>query len=294
MDLDRVCDLGFYGPDSLTWQLSRERAMLLGGPRALLLQLAHPLVAAGVAEHSSFRSDPLLRLRRTLDGTLAIVFGARPEAEAAAARINAVHRAVSGRLPEAAGRFPAGTPYDATDPELLLWVHATLVDTTLEVYARFVAPLTPAELERFYEESKIAGQLLGVPPEIVPPDLSSFRAYFADMITSDRIAVAPFQRELALDVLYPRLSSKADGTVLRSLRVARFVPRWLFRPGAVITIALLPDEIRRAYGFELPPARRRLFEWSSHAVRGMLPLLPPRARYLLHARRAFKRLGGRP
>lgn len=294
MGPDPVCDLGFYGPDSLTWRLSRERVMLLGGPRALLLQLAHPLVAAGVAEHSSFQADPLQRLRRTLDGTLAIVFGTTSQAEAAAARINAVHRRVGGRLPESAGRYPAGTPYDAADPELLLWVHATLVDTTFEVYSRFVGRLSSSELGQAYEESKIAARLLDVPDDILPPDLSSFRAYFTGMITSDRIAVAPFQRELALDVLHPKLSSKAGGAQPRSLRLARLAPGWLFRPGAPLTIALLPDEVRRAYGFELPRFGRRLFEWSSPAVRAMLPVLPSRARYLLHARRALKRVGVRP
>jgi len=112
-------DVGLFGPDSLTWRVNREQALLLGGGRALLLQLAHPLVAAGVADHSDFRSDPLRRLRRTLDATLAMIFGTTAEAEAAAAGVRAVHERVTGTLRTRVGRFDAGTPYRAEDPALL-------------------------------------------------------------------------------------------------------------------------------------------------------------------------------
>jgi uncharacterized protein (DUF2236 family) len=271
---DLASDQGFYGPDSLTWRLTRERALLLGGPRALLLQLAHPLVAAGVADHSSFASDPLRRLRRTLDATLAIVFGAAAVAEAAAAGVNAVHAAVHGVLPEAAGRFAAGAPYDARDPDLLLWVHATLIDTTLEVYARFVHPLSADEAERAYEESKVAARLLLVPDEIIPPDLAAFRAYFDGMIASDSIAVAPFQRALVEDVLYPKL---------------RFVPRVAHVPSVAITTALLPPRIRELYDLELTPRRDRVFRAVRGVSRFVVPLLPRVLRDMPQARAADRR-----
>lgn len=271
-------DRGYYGPDSLTWRLSRERAMLVGGPRALLLQLAHPLVAAGVAQHSSFRSDPVTRLRRTLDGTLGVVFGTRADAQAAAGRINAAHRFVKGTLPQAAGRYPVGTPYDATDPELLLWVHATLVDTTLEVYPRFVAPLTREELEQGYQESKVAARLLGVPDEVVPEDLDAFWTYMDGMLASDRIAVAPFQKELAGDVLYPSL---------------RFVPRFLHWPTVAVTTALLPAKLREAFGLSFTARQRRAASVVRAGVHGILPVLPRRVRYQPQARRAEARVKGR-
>jgi uncharacterized protein (DUF2236 family) len=275
---DLSADWGYYEPDSLTWRLSRERALLVGGPRALLLQLAHPLVAAGVAQHSSFRSDPVTRLRRTLDGTLGIVFGTRADAQVAAGRINASHRSVKGTLPQAAGRYPVGAPYDATDPELLLWVHATLVDTTLEVYPRFVAPLTRDELEWAYQESKVAARLLGVPDEVVPADLDAFWAYMDETIASDRIAVAPFQKELAGDVLYPSL---------------RFVPRLAHRPMVAVTTALLPTKLRKAFGLELTRSQRRTATYVRAAVHGILPVLPRVVRYQPQARRAEARLKGR-
>lgn len=271
---ETASDQGIFGPDSLTWRLGRERVMLLGGPRALLLQVAHPLVAAGVAEHSSFRSDPLLRLRRTLDSTLTLIFGTTEEASMAADRINTVHRQVHGKLSEAAGRFAAGTPYDATDPELLLWVHATLVDTTFTVYTRFVTPLSNAELERAYEESKTAARMLGVPDDTIPPDAWAFRAYVDEMLGSDRLAAAPFQQAIARDVLYPPL---------------RFVPRRLHWPTVAVTTALLPPRVRDLYGLEFTPGRRLATDWLRRGVRGILPVVPRVLRDMPQARRAVRR-----
>lgn len=242
----------------------------------MLLQLAHPLVAAGVYEHSSFQADPIARLYNTLDATLGIVFGSTEEAERATEGINRAHGYVKGKLPQAAGRFPEGHPYDAADPDLLLWVHATLIDTTLVVYSRFVSPLTPDEAERAYQESKRTARILGVPEEVLPCRLADFRRYFAETIASDEIAVAPFQRDLGIDVLYPPI---------------RHVPRSLFAPGAAISTALLPEPVREAYGLELTPAKQRTYEWSRRAVRGILPLLPRAARWMPHARRAYARVG---
>jgi hypothetical protein len=125
-------DPGWFGSDSQVWRVWRERLLLLGGPAALLLQLAHPLIAAGVAAHSSFRDDPLRRLRATLDATLTVVFGDRRQAQMAAARVGKLHQRVRGRLPMKAGCFPAGTVYRASDPQLALWVHATLVVVALD------------------------------------------------------------------------------------------------------------------------------------------------------------------
>jgi uncharacterized protein (DUF2236 family) len=263
---------GYYSPDSVARRISRERAMLLGGQRALLLQIAHPLVAAGVAGHSSFAADPLARLRRTLDSTLAIVFGTRAQADAAVAKINNVHAYVHGELPEAAGRFVARTAYDALDPELLLWVHATLIDTSMTVYPRFVRSLSERDLDRAYDESKTVAVLLGVPRDILPDDLEAFRAYFARMISSDAIAVAPFQRALADDILHPSL---------------RFVPRSAYWPSVALTAALLPARVRELYGLQEPS--RRFVNWSERLVRGMLPFVPGVLRYMPQARRADRR-----
>src|SRR5436190_4864368 len=135
-----MSDTGLFGPDSVTWRVNREGALLLGGGRALLLQVAHPLVAAGVSQHSNYREDPFGRLYRTLDTVTAIVFGSTPTAKEAAARLHRVHTRVKGEAGD-------GTPYVATDPALIMWVHATLVDTSLLVYERYIGHLPDEERE---------------------------------------------------------------------------------------------------------------------------------------------------
>src|SRR5258707_11955495 len=124
---------GLFREDSITRRVNRENILLLGGGRALLMQLAHPKVAAGVDEHSDFRTHPVRRLRRTILMTMAIVFGDRETALAAAHAVNGAHARVRG------------DDYHALDPQLLLWVHATLVDSALVTYATFVQPLTERE-----------------------------------------------------------------------------------------------------------------------------------------------------
>ncbi len=127
-----------FGPGSMTWRVNGEALLLLGGGRALILQVAHPKVAAGVAEFSDYRRDPWGRLYRTLELTLAIAFGEPEDSQAASRRLRRIHERV-------AGRDDRGEPYRALDPALLLWVHATLIDTSLTIFERYVAPLTPGE-----------------------------------------------------------------------------------------------------------------------------------------------------
>ncbi len=145
-----------YLEGSITRRVNRENVLLLGGGRALLMQLAHPKVTAGVDEHSDFRSHPVRRLRRTVRMTMAIVFGDRETALAAARAVNQTHGKVRGR------------EYRALDPELLLWVHTTLVDSAIVTYETFVKPLTAREREDFYQESKVLGELLGIPRDRFP------------------------------------------------------------------------------------------------------------------------------
>src|SRR5213082_703348 len=128
---------GLFPDDSIVRQVNRENVLVLGGGRALLMQLAHPSVAAGVDEHSDFRTHPIQRLRRTVRMIMAIVFGDRETALAAARAVNQTHGRVRGER------------YRALDPDLLLWVHATLVDSALATYETFVKPLPAREREDF-------------------------------------------------------------------------------------------------------------------------------------------------
>jgi uncharacterized protein (DUF2236 family) len=268
-------DEGMFGPASVTWRVGREGVLLLGGGRALILQVSHPLVAAGVAEHSNYREDPWGRLYRTLDLTTRAVFGDTRTAGDAAARLRRVHRRVHGLTREPAGRFPAGTPYAASNPELLMWVHATLVDTALLFYDRYVRRLTIAERRRYYEEQKALAEAFGVPRERQPADYAEFNEYFAGMLESDAIAVTDALRDVVDAVLRPRLP---------------FPARPLVEALALITVGTLPERLRAELGLAWGPNRARLLGASSAMVRAALPLLPRLLRELPPARSADRRI----
>jgi uncharacterized protein (DUF2236 family) len=267
-----------FTPNRQIWTIDRETVLLLGAGRALLLQVAHPLVAAGVAEHSAFARDRLGRLRRTLDMSYALVFGDLDTAQAAVRRMDTVHARVRGVLREAVGRFPAGTPYDAMDPELRLWVHATLIDTSLVVYQRFVRPLSQAQRAEYWADSCGVARLLGIPESMIPTTLDDFRDYVARTLTRD-VTVGPASRALA------RLIFPPGGAML--------VPAVAFVK--LITVGLLPSEVRCQYGYRWSRGRERLLEAFAAAVRAALPAMPRVLRVASAARAVERRtlLAGR-
>jgi uncharacterized protein (DUF2236 family) len=268
---------GLYGPESEAWKLNREAMLLLGaGPRALLMQLAHPLVAAGVQDHSNFRADPWARLQGTLRSYLTIVYGTTTQARAEIKRLNELHRSIRGR------------GYHARDPDLSLWVHATLVDTTIVAHDAWIEPLSRARRERYYEETKPIGRAFGVPAALLPATLAAFDAYVAQMLAPDApVRVSPAARELADAVLHPPL-----GPVLPALGWAP--PRlyaWTLWP----SLSLLPASLREDYGFRWGPLERVVSSWLVAAWRLWRPLLPPEFRQMPQALAADRRVdGGRP
>ncbi|MFL5782864.1 MAG: oxygenase MpaB family protein [Thermoleophilaceae bacterium] len=269
-----MSDAGLFGPGSLTWRVNREGVLLLGGGAALTLQVAHPLVAAGVAEHSNYREDPWGRLYRTLDLTTKIVFGSTEVAEEASQRIKHVHGRVKGITKEDGGRYPAGTEYDARNPELLMWVHATLVRTSLDVYTRYVGPLSIAEQRGYYEEQKLLGEKFGIPRERQPEDYAAFNDYFAEMLASDRIAVTDALRDVVDATLRPEMP---------------FVMRPVLEAVNVATVGLLPDRLRAELGLRWTPNRRRFFDASRVVLSAALPVLPRVMRDFPPARSADRR-----
>jgi uncharacterized protein (DUF2236 family) len=260
-----------FGPQSLSWRVNRETSLLLGGGRALLLQIAHPLVAAGVAEHSHFERAPLQRLWRTLDLTLTMVFGSAADALAAVRQIERVHARVHGVLAEDVGVFRRGTRYDANDPKLLFWVHATLVDSGLHAYERFVGRLRAAERNAFYVETTISARLFGIPTRLIPPTWNAFRAYMRAMLAGPTLAVGPASRAIAAALLSPPLP---------------FGIRQMAGLTRLFTIGLLPPTIRRRYGYAWSGAHERALRAATAAIRAGLPVLPKIVRDFPHARRA--------
>ena len=260
-------DQGLFGPESAIWRVNRESAVTLGGTCALLMQLAHPRVAAGVRDHSRFEEDTVGRLRRTLDLTMTIVFGSRSAAMHAIRLINTRHRAVKG----------AG--YSALDPELLMWVHATLVYSGLRAYRAFVGPLSAADRNGYYQDTKEIGILLGIPRQMYPANIDAFDAYLEGMIAAGEINVGEDAREMGWLLLRPRI---------------RMVPRIAFAPMEVITTGLLPPLLRAEYGLEWGRAQRVAFSGFRLGLAGLVAISPPATRWLPYARHAYQRLKLQP
>jgi uncharacterized protein (DUF2236 family) len=223
---------------------------ILGGGRALLLEVAHPIVAAGVAEHSDFRRDPFGRLRRTLTAMSAITFRDRAAALAAARGIGRAHAAVEGSLPRDVGRYRAGTRYSALDPEAMRWVWATLVDTAVVMYALFAGELSEAAADEYYADHCAIARLLGIPAAQLPSSWRAFRRYFEEMLSSDVLAVDDTAREIAESVL----SAPTGGDA----KIAR-----------ILTTALLPPVLREAYGLRWGPEHEARFAALVRSVAGL-------------------------
>ncbi|HAX81085.1 MAG TPA: hypothetical protein DCY40_00760, partial [Actinobacteria bacterium] len=256
-------DTGFFGPDSATWRLNQELTVLFGGVRALLLHAAHPLVAAGARQTATYRRDPWARLMRTLSLQLVVPFGTREEAQHAADRINRLHTVINGIDPV------TGERYDALDPELLLWVHACLEESTVIFYERTVGPLTPAEKQRFHEENLVAAELILLPRDRVPATYAGLTEYIRGVVDSDRLQVTDVAREVA-DLI-------AGGPVPWHLK-----PIWKFISFAAI--GTLPEGVRRLYGFRWGRWREWWLRGNLRLLKFMRPLLPTRFRLILPAR----------
>lgn len=188
---------------SVIRSVSQEALCLLGGGRAVLLQLAHPLIAAGVLQHSDFQDDPLSRLLQTIELMHTLIFADRLGARAALEHFYAAHASIQGRLPQPVGRYPAGSPYQASGPELKLWVVATLLDTSLLTHELFVADLSPVERRSFYQDSIKLAKVFKIPGRVLPPTLPDFRDYMTSMLNHDILEVNGLTRQLARQVLYP-------------------------------------------------------------------------------------------
>ncbi len=266
----------YFGPESVIRRVHRERAVALYGPRALLMQAAHPLAVAGLLSHSSALDDPYERLARTAEVMNTIVFGSRAQADRMTAHVRAMHARVRGRIPEAVGPYPAGTEYRADDPELLLWVLFTLVDSAVVVYRRYVGSLSRRDEARLWEDYKLVGRLFGLSEAALPKTLGELDGYRRRMLDGDELEVTDWARRRAREIVFEP--------------PVRWTVRPLVETVNFVTIALLPDQIRRQYGFAvLPPAPLRkvlVNGGAEYLKRAVIPFLPDRLRLVPAARAA--------
>jgi uncharacterized protein (DUF2236 family) len=266
---------GLTKPDSEAWRLNREAMLLLGaGPRALLLQIAHPAVAAGVDEHSDFRTDPWGRLRGTLRSYLTIIYGSPAAARAEVRRLNALHRGI------------AGQGYAARDPELSLWVHATLVDSTIVANDAWLGPLPRDRAAAYYEETRPIGRAFGIPEALLPVDLAAFEGYVSAMLApGGPVQVGPLARELADTILRPPLPGVLDRNVA-GVGVPRSAYSWTLWPA----VGLLPTAVRDGYRLPWDRRHRLVAAWLVAGWQAWRPLLPAAFREMPQALAADRRL----
>ncbi len=269
--------LGFYGPDSMMWRINREAVLLGSGPAALLLQIAHPHVAEGVAQHSDFAAAPFRRLEATIHTTMGLVFGDGPRAERAVRRLNGVHAGVHGEAVDPVAREVVGAAYRALDPDLLLWVQATLIMTSLRAYERWVGPLSAAERDRFWNEARSVGVRIGIPLARSPADWAAFERYWADMLAIDGpIQVTPTARRLAPMLVRPPIP---------------LVPGPLLDLASLPGLALLPERIRVDYGLPWGAGRESIAGLAAVGLRTWVRVMPPSWRAMPQARAAERRAG---
>ena len=255
-------------------RVNGEAVVVLGWGRAILMQVAHPLVAAAIAQHSDFEAGAVAyvrRMRRTIAAMLSLTFGTEPEVRRAAAQINAIHARVHGRLPETVGPFSAGTRYSAADPALLTWVHTTLVDSQLRTHRLFVGTLTTDEEDQYCAEAAAVGPLLNVRAAALPQTVAAVAGYLDDMHTSGKLVVTDTARALAVALLAP------PGGRLVGPAMAL---------GRLTTTGLLPEELRHAYRLPWSDRRERALRHAGLVLRRVRRLVPPGLREWPAARRA--------
>jgi uncharacterized protein (DUF2236 family) len=261
---------GIFGPDSVIWRIDREAVVFLGAGRALLLQLAHPWVAAAIAEHSRSLSDPIGRFHRTFNIVFTMVFGTTTRALAAARRLHRRHATISGTLPESAGAFVAGSSYRANDLAALRWVHATLTETAVLAYQLVNPLLSIADRERYYAEARLFAGLFGIPQSALPHSWDEFTDYVDTVFASDTLTVTGVAHRIVGELFAG-------------------VPAWY----RALTANLLPPRLRGEFGLTFGPVEHRSVERTLAVLQLTYPWLPARIRYVAPYHEALARLDGR-
>jgi uncharacterized protein (DUF2236 family) len=250
-------------PGSLTWARAGDARLLLAAGYALLLQVSHPVVGAGVSEHSQFRRDPWGRLLRTLDYSYTMVYGGPQAAGEMGRRIRAMHGRIHGRLPD-------GRRYHALQPQAYAWVHATLAEAIVRAHATFGTPLALEEREQFWREWRALGRLLGVGQDDLPSSWERFEAYFEQMV-DEHLEHTQAATEVLAALARP--APPAPAALLRGLwSLGRLPVSHLL---SVVTVGLLPAQLRARLAVPWSPGSERELRATAATLRAMTPFMPP-------------------
>jgi uncharacterized protein (DUF2236 family) len=268
--------IGIFGPESVSWKVNRESALFLGAGRAALLQLAHPWVTAALDQHSNLRNDPVSRFHNTFRVVFTMIFGTRDQALAASRHLYRLHSRIEGGLPEAVAVYPRGSLYRANEVQALCWVYATLLDSALLAYESVLPPLTMAEREAYYRESKTMAALFGIPPEALPADWAGFEGYMRAMFASDTLGVNSLAREMARGIL------RGSGSWVP-------IPQWY----RALTAAWMPERLRAESALEFTELDRAAATRALRWLRRGYKSLPSVVRFVGPYHEALARLEGR-
>ncbi|MFZ5722633.1 MAG: oxygenase MpaB family protein [Pseudomonadota bacterium] len=245
-------ETGLFGPDSMMWRITRyiEPGGLATG-RAILMHVSHPWIAQGIGDHSKSRHSLLERGRDTFSYALIMVYGNREQALQAARDVRLQHDRVQGRMPHAAGAFAAGSEYRANEAGAMLWVHATMWESMMIGYELMNGPVSAADKDRFYEETKLFAFLFGIPETALPENWDAMIRFCEDFRHSDRMTITPEAKDL-----------------VKFLYGSHGVLMWLpMKYNKLVTTANIPPELREAYGFKWGPVRSVVYDVSIDTIK---------------------------
>jgi uncharacterized protein (DUF2236 family) len=268
---------GIHGPDSAMWQMNAGLVNFLGAGRAILLQLAHPYVAYAIAEHSTTVTDVRRRFQATFENVFGMTFGSRHDALASARKVHKVHSRIFGTIPHAMGPYEAGHRYHGNDSDALLWVHATLISSALQIQERTGALKSASQKSELYEASKRFALLFGLGPDLVPASFTEFERYVEAQFAGTTLTVSPPAREMANFIF------EAPSPALRPL----------FAMYRALTASLLPPRLAAEFGMRFGLKERAMAREILQAAKSVFPRLPQGLQNVPAAMQAEVRLGRR-